>query len=103
MYFAGPVEVQNSAEAVKWFRLAADQGDAVAQYFLGYMYADGRGVPKNYVNAYIWLNLSAAQGDRVGGDVAVKLRDLVEQRMTPVQLTEAKKFAYEWKSKSSPH
>ena len=34
---------QNYAEAVKWFRLAADQGDASAQYNLGVMYAKGQG------------------------------------------------------------
>ena len=99
MYFAGPVEMQNSVEAVKWFRRAADQGNVSAQYFLGTMYADGRGVPKNYVNAYIWLNLATAQGDTAVGDVAAKFRDLVVQNMTPVQLSEAKKFAREWKPK----
>jgi len=97
MYFAGRAEMQNDTEAAKWFRLAADQGNASAQYFLGTMYADGRGVPKNYVNAYTWLNLAAAQGDTVVGDVAAKFRDLVEQSMTPVQLSESKKFAREWK------
>jgi TPR repeat protein len=29
--------VQNYSEAVKWFRLAAAQGDADAQYNLGYL------------------------------------------------------------------
>ena len=34
---------QNYAEALKWYRLAADQGDADAQYNLGVMYANGQG------------------------------------------------------------
>ena len=38
---------ENDQEAVKWFRLAAEQGDADAQYNLGYMYALGEGVAKN--------------------------------------------------------
>ena len=33
-------------EAVKWYRLAADQGNSGAQYALGVKYADGEGVPK---------------------------------------------------------
>ena len=36
-----------NAEALKWFRLAADQGDARAQYYLGAMYANGQGVPQD--------------------------------------------------------
>ena len=42
---------QNYAEAVKWYRLAADQGDARAQFNLGFMYGTGQGVPQNYAEA----------------------------------------------------
>jgi TPR repeat protein len=45
MYFEG----QNYAEALKWFRLAADQGFAVAQFDLGHMYVNGQAVPQDYV------------------------------------------------------
>ena len=34
-------------EAVKWYRLAAEQGDAKAQYYLGAMYDEGLGVPRD--------------------------------------------------------
>ena len=60
MYGKGQGVTQNYAEAVKWFRFAADQGDASAQYALGLMYGNGRGVPHDYVSAYMWFNLSAA-------------------------------------------
>ena len=33
----------HDAEAARWYRLAADQGHAGAQYNLGLMYANGRG------------------------------------------------------------
>jgi|SRR6516162_11442266 len=36
----------NDGEAVKWFRLAAKQGDAGAEFNLGVLYAEGRGVPR---------------------------------------------------------
>ena len=39
------------AEAVKWFRKAAGQGDSMAQYNLGYMYSLGNGVPKDDAEA----------------------------------------------------
>jgi TPR repeat protein len=50
------------AEAVRWYRLAADQGDAWAQYNLGLMYANGRGVPQNDAEAIRWYRLAADQG-----------------------------------------
>ena len=53
---------QDEAEAVQWYRLAAEQGDASAQYALGIAYGTGRGVPEDYVVAHMWLNLAAATG-----------------------------------------
>ena len=50
------------AEAVRWYRLAADQGNARAQGNLGTMYQDGRGVPQNYAEAVRWYRLAADQG-----------------------------------------
>ena len=34
---------QDYAEAAKWYRKAAEQGYAEAQYFLAFMYSLGRG------------------------------------------------------------
>jgi len=44
-YYFGQGVAQNYAEAVKWYRFAADQGGAKAQYNLGVMYENGQGVP----------------------------------------------------------
>ena len=54
---------QSDTEAAKWFRRAADQGDAVAQFYLGVMYNEGRGVPQDYAEAAKWYKLAAEQGD----------------------------------------
>lgn len=43
-------------------RLAAEQGDAEAQYRLGVMYARGQGVKKDPVAALKWYRRSAGQG-----------------------------------------
>jgi TPR repeat protein len=51
---------EDDVEAVKWFRLAAEQGDASAQYNLGVMYTNGEGVPKDDVTAARWYRLAAA-------------------------------------------
>jgi TPR repeat protein len=36
---------QDFAEAATWYRKAADKGHAGAQFYLGLLYASGRGVP----------------------------------------------------------
>ena len=36
---------------MKWYRKAAEEGNAYAQYKLGEMYNFGRGVPENYAEA----------------------------------------------------
>src|SRR5262249_26016362 len=52
---------RNDAEAARWFRLAADQGDAVAEYNLGLMYSEGQAVPQDYAEAAKWYRLAADQ------------------------------------------
>ena len=47
---------------MKWYRLAADQGDVGAQYNLGVMYDEGRGVPEDVKEALKWYRLAADQG-----------------------------------------
>ena len=53
---------QDYKEAVKWYRLAAEQGYADAQYNLGLMYSNGEGVPQDYKEAVKWYRLAAEQG-----------------------------------------
>ena len=94
MYAEGRQGVpQDYAEAVKWCRKAALQGYALAQLFLGHMYAEGLGVPQDYVLAHKWINLFAARGGEAG-DTAY--RDFVASKMTPAQIAEAQRLAWEW-------
>jgi TPR repeat protein len=53
---------QDDAEAVKWYRLAAEQGYARAQTNLGWMHEKGRGVDQNDAEAVKWYRLAAQQG-----------------------------------------
>ncbi len=63
MRFAnGPEELRNNLEAIRLFRIAADQGIAVAQHNLGSMYATGRGVKQDIAEGARWYRLSAEQG-----------------------------------------
>ncbi len=54
----GKDDPKDYQEALKWWRMAADQGFVPAQASLGLMYYDGQGVPKDYVLAYMWINLA---------------------------------------------
>jgi len=99
---AGPLEDADAAlkrrdytTAVRLNRPLAEQGDANAQYNLGVFYDNGLGVPQDKVRAYMWFNLSAAQGR----DGAAAFRDLIARLMTPAQIAEAQKLAREWKPK----
>ncbi len=86
-YANGAGVPQDFAEAVIWFQKAAEQGHPVAMLRLGVMYAEGRGVPQDYVRAHMWFNLSAAKGEQR----AIKTLDMAERRMTPAQISLAKR------------
>jgi len=53
---------ENNVEAAKWFQQAAAQGQAKAQYYLGWMYLQGEGVAPDYAQAAIWFEQAAKQG-----------------------------------------
>ena len=94
MYYEGRGVPKDYKEAIKWFRLSAEQGFAEAQYGLGSIYENGEGgVPQDYVLAHMWLNLSGSNGIKV----AVKNRDIVEKKMSPSQIEKAKEMAKNWK------
>jgi TPR repeat protein len=80
------------ATATWLWRPFAEQGDADAQYRLGGMYAEGQGVPQNFVTAHMWLKL----GGPAGNKEAVELLDDVAAKMTVAQIAE-ERLAREWK------
>lgn len=53
---------QDYARAFRIFVPLAERGEAVAQTYLGYMYADGYGVPRNYILAAAWLRAASERG-----------------------------------------
>ena len=63
MYDNGDGVPQNDAEAVEWYRKAAELGLVDAQVILGNRYHDGKGVPQNDAEAIEWYRKAAAQGN----------------------------------------
>ncbi|WP_434833483.1 trypsin-like serine protease [Bradyrhizobium oligotrophicum] len=55
-------QTRNQAEALGWYRKAADQGLAVAQHYLGIAYVNGAGVASDAGEAARWFARAAAQG-----------------------------------------
>ena len=55
--------------ALEVLKPLAEQGNAVAQLYLGYMHASGRGVPRNDTDAFKWFRRSAVQGNASAQDI----------------------------------
>jgi TPR repeat protein len=53
MYANGRGVAQDYEEAVRWYRLAAKQGDALAQTQLGEAYAKGWGLREDDILSYM--------------------------------------------------
>ncbi len=56
------------------------------------MYAEGDGVPPDYVQAFMWFNLASLQGY----EKANKNRDIAAEKMSSEQIAEAQRMAREW-------
>jgi TPR repeat protein len=84
--------------AMRLWRSMADEGDATAQGYLGMMYANGRGVPQDDVQALMWFSLAASSSsaDAKTLDHVVKSRDFMRAKMTPDQIAKAQRMVRDW-------
>ena len=63
IYFTGSEKIpKNYREAIRWYKLSVDQGNADSQTALGFMHQEGIGVLQDYVEAARLYKLAAAQG-----------------------------------------
>ena len=74
-YLHGTYSPRDVGAAAHWYRRAAEDGHAGAQYVLGTLYLDGTGVPVDRTAAISWLQLAARQGH---ADARALLRRLGE-------------------------
>ena len=80
---------KNFAEAAKWYRKVAEQGDANAQRNLGLYYIQEK---RDNVRGYAWILLSVKNGLE---DSTSKLAEL-EKQMDKGEIERAKKLAEEY-------
>jgi TPR repeat protein len=87
-YLKNFVLLRNDPSKVGVVRDAAERGDMDAQYTLGLIYAEGRGVEIDLAMAHYWLSLAVDQGDRD----AEQLRNVVGSQMTDVEYNISKRL-----------
>ncbi|MEO5352915.1 MAG: hypothetical protein H7835_06845 [Magnetococcus sp. XQGC-1] len=91
-------ESGNAQGSFEEIRRSAELGDSDARHQLGEMYAVGRGVPKDYVQAYLWLTLAASESDNFS---ILAERERIANQMTLDQIVQARKMVMNWKSPQS--
>lgn len=83
----------NAAEGIAWYKKAAAAGHTVAQNNLGDAYWQGRGIEKDFVEAYKWFELSAERGQ----ENAIRNRTDLQKQISENDLQEAVRRAKAWK------
>jgi TPR repeat protein len=91
MLFKGHGVAVDEARAAKLFRLAAEQGNPVAQNRLARLYANGVAVEADPVQAAKWHLLARSAG---ASDFSL---DIVLSKLTKEQRAEAEKAAESWR------
>jgi len=79
----------NSEEALKWWKMAGDQGFPGALYSLSRSYSAGKGAPKDLSLSYAYFKLSKLAPKKNVNEMAAML--------SKPELTNAEKLVSEWK------
>ena len=89
---------QDYGQAAAWFRKAADEGFGDSQLSLGRLFAAGRGVPQDPVEAYKRLTLveDGFPRDANRTAAACRAREVVAANMTPAQIGRAQELVAAW-------
>jgi TPR repeat protein len=87
-YLKDFILLRNDPAKVPLIRDLALRGEMDAQYAMGLIYAEGRGVEIDLAQSHYWLSLAVEQGDR---DAAL-LRNVVGSRMSDAEYAAAKRL-----------
>lgn len=109
-YEKGEGVLQDYSEALRLYRLAAEQGHKDAQFNLGTMYLNGKGTKANLILAYVWFNIAAVDDGstlrRVYPTTLVaEGRKLAESMMSTDDVEQAQALARTWRPRAdaNPH
>jgi TPR repeat protein len=81
---------QDFSQARHWYQEAADQREPFAEASLGLFYGSGKGVKRDYVLSYAWLDRSASHLTGPDRDTVIEKRDSIGRRMTQAELKQAR-------------
>jgi peptidoglycan hydrolase-like protein with peptidoglycan-binding domain len=84
----------NYVRAYHEFKQSADAGNSLAQFMMGRLYAEGRGVVADSTAAYMWYDLSAGNGN----GRAIAARDSIAAQLDADELDRAQALAAEWRA-----
>ncbi len=91
---------ENPAVGVMWLRRAAEQGDGDGQGLLGLLYEEGKDIPQDYIQAYMWDTLAissmTSKGNSSANDVRAS-RDELVAKMSKAQIEEGQRRVENWK------
>jgi TPR repeat protein len=87
-YLKDLILLRNDPSKIPEMREDAQAGDRDAQYALGLVYAEGRGIPEDPAQALYWLSLAVEQGDKD----ADLLRKILLSRMTNDEIDAAQRL-----------
>ncbi|HEV2495402.1 MAG TPA: tetratricopeptide repeat protein [Terriglobia bacterium] len=89
---------KDPTRALKLLKLSAEQGFSDSYLIIGLAYMSLKDVPRDLVEADMWLNLAAAHDDPLGASQRARC----ESQMTPNQVAKARALAAAWKPKTAP-
>ena len=92
-YLKGIDAPQHFGWARKWYLRAAQQGSAQAMWEVANLCVDGKGGPKDLVQAYFWYTLAASKGIRE----AVNLRNRLQPKLTREEVERVQIRTAQWK------
>lgn len=87
IYSRGLLVDPDQDRAMRWLKLAARQEHPAAHFYLGLSYLRGEGVEKDLESAWVWFSRAEAKQF----PTATRARNSVEKRLTPEQLSAARK------------
>ncbi|MBI3374934.1 MAG: sel1 repeat family protein [Betaproteobacteria bacterium] len=92
-------QAEFDAEALAWYRRAAEQGDAAGEYSVGGMYFSGEGVKKDLSQAYFWF-LRAAEKKYAPATIALA-NAYIRAEQGEIPVSPDKSVAADWLRKAA--
>src|SRR6185295_3269089 len=83
------------AKAKHWYLEAASRAEPFAEASLGILFNFGKGVERDYFEAYMWYERAASHLTGADRDSVIELQDRITGKLTPDQIQKAKRIAKE--------